>query len=74
LLVVHRWRSGQPVKAAPKVTIRPGGMRRVTPAGQVTVSASSSGVKSPVVNPPGLATSPPERDSRRILTANDIDA
>jgi hypothetical protein len=34
-----RERSGQAEQAAPKTTCRPGGMLRVTPAGQVTVSA-----------------------------------
>ena len=53
--MVHRARSGQVRQAAPKTTWRAGGIVRVTPAGQVTVPACSSTVKSSRVNPPGTA-------------------
>ncbi len=55
LAAVHLSRSGQPAQAAPKVTVRAGLIGRVTPAGQVTVPASSLTVKSSRVNPPGTA-------------------
>jgi hypothetical protein len=47
--------SPRPRQAAPKVTLRRAVMRRVTPAGQVTVPAASSTVKSSRVNPPSTA-------------------
>jgi len=53
--VVHRARSGQVPQAAPKMTLRVGVTGRVMPAGQVTVPACSSTVKSSTVNPPGTA-------------------
>jgi Thermolysin metallopeptidase, catalytic domain len=40
--VVHRWRSGQPRQAMPKLTRRVRVSRRVTPLGQVAVPAASS--------------------------------
>ena len=55
LAVVHQGRSGQPAQAAPKATARAGLIGRVMPAGQVTVPACSSMVKSSAVNPPGTA-------------------
>jgi hypothetical protein len=55
LLVVQRSRSGQPRQAAPKVTWRRAVTGRVMPAGQVTVPAASSGMKSSRVYPPGTA-------------------
>jgi hypothetical protein len=55
LEAVHRARRGQALQAAPKITWRAGVIARVTPAGQVTVPARSSTVKSSVVNPPGTA-------------------
>ena len=57
LAVVHRWRSGQSRQAAPKMTALRGVTRRVIPAGQVTVPAAASTVKSPVVKPPSTAGS-----------------
>ena len=51
--VVHRSRSGQSRQATPNTTCRAVVIRRVSPAGQVAVPASSSTVKSSTVNPPG---------------------
>ena len=53
--VVHWARSGQPVQPAPKVTLRFSVIVRVSPAGQVTVPATGSTVKSSRVKPPGTA-------------------
>jgi hypothetical protein len=47
--------SQQVRQAAPKLTVLPGGMRRVTPFGQVKVPASSSGIKSSMRYRPGAA-------------------
>ena len=52
---VHRLRSGQVRQAAPKITARRAVIRRVIPAGQVTVPAASSTVKSSAANPPSTA-------------------
>jgi hypothetical protein len=57
LAVVHRWRSGQPAHAAPKVTVRAGLIGRVTPAGQVTVPWSSLMAKSSIY--PGFSWARP---------------
>src|SRR6266496_1961641 len=55
LAVVHCWRSGHPLHAAPKVTVRAWLICRVTPAGQVTVPEASSTAKSSAVKPPSTA-------------------
>ena len=52
LQVVHRSRSGQSRQATPKVAMRVRLSATVCPAGQVTVPACSSTVKSSTVNPP----------------------
>ena len=53
--VVHRSRSGHSAHKEPKVTVWAGLIGRVCPAGQVTMPAPSSMVKSSAVNPPGTA-------------------
>ena len=64
--VVQRARSGQPRQAAPKVTaLRSRVIGRVSPAGQVTVPAASSTVKSSRVNPPGTGG----RSGHGLITA-----
>lgn len=40
--VVHRWRSGQPLQATPKVMVPLVLTARVIPAGQVNVAAAGS--------------------------------
>jgi hypothetical protein len=55
LAVVQRWRSGQRWQRLPKLACPDGVMRALEPAGQVTVPAWGSMVKSCLVNPPGTA-------------------
>lgn len=55
LAVVHFPRSGQARQAAPKMTAFLAVTCRVMPAGQVTVPAAASTVKSSTVKPPSTA-------------------
>ncbi len=65
LAAVHRAHSGQLRPAAPKTAWRAGVRVRVVPAGQVTVPAASSTVKSSMVNAPATAG----RSGPGLLTA-----
>lgn len=52
---VHCSASGHPRQAVPKIALFFAVIVRVTPAGQVSVPASASWVKSSMVNPPSTA-------------------